>query len=95
MTTKTASVLPMRLSIDSCVQYQIELQGKLDPSWAVELGGMTVQHCVRADGQPLTTLYGPVADQSALAGVLNLAFSLGLPLLSVICMGSAKSPAQK
>jgi hypothetical protein len=85
----------MRLSVDTCAQYQIELQGELDPSWAAELSGMSVQHGARADGQPLTTLSGSVADQSALAGVLNLAFSLGLPLLSVLYLGSTARQAQK
>jgi hypothetical protein len=77
----------MRLSIDGTAQYLIELQGELDSSWTAELGGLQVSHCVRTDGQPLTTLVGTVTDQAALAGILNLAFSLGLPILSVISMG--------
>jgi hypothetical protein len=84
----------MRLSIDATALYQIELQGELDPSWAAELSGMDVRHSVGADGLPLTTLCGCLADQSALAGVLNLVFSLGLPILSVICLGNIAGPAQ-
>jgi hypothetical protein len=78
----------MRLTVDGTAQYLIELQGELDPSWTAELGGLQVSYCPRTDGQPLTTLVGTVTDQAALAGILNLAFSLGLPVLSVISMGS-------
>ena len=39
-------------------------------------------------GDGTTALVGPVADQAALHGLLRRLYSLGLPLLSVICMQS-------
>jgi len=35
------------------------------------------------DGQPITTLTGPVADQAALRGILNKLWDLNLTLLGV------------
>jgi hypothetical protein len=77
----------MRISVDTAAQYHIELQGALDPSWNEELADMHIEHCRLPDGRVITTLRGTLADQAALAGVLNLAFRLGLPLLSVLCCG--------
>jgi hypothetical protein len=37
------------------------------------------------DGPPVTTLTGTV-DQAALQGLLRRLYSLGLPLISVICV---------
>lgn len=37
------------------------------------------------DGQPVTTLSGTL-DQAALLGLLRRLYSLGLPLISVICL---------
>jgi hypothetical protein len=71
---------------DEHAQYTIELQGVLDSSWAEAFSGMTID-VFRNDGIDATRLVGVVADQTALAGILDLAFTLGLPLLSVICHG--------
>ena len=40
-------------------------------------------------GAPVTLLVGRLADQAALAGVLNLVYSLGLPLLDVVRLGES------
>ena len=37
------------------------------------------------DGPPVTTLTGTV-DQAALQGLLRRLYSLGLPLISVVCV---------
>jgi hypothetical protein len=37
------------------------------------------------DGPPVTTLTG-VPDQAALQGLLRRLYSLGLPLISVVCV---------
>jgi hypothetical protein len=73
--------------------YRIELQGAMDRSWAAELGGLSVEHSRRADGQIVTTLSGKLADQAALAGVLNLAYMLGMPVLSVLLLDNADGHA--
>ncbi|HSN75491.1 MAG TPA: hypothetical protein VL334_10475, partial [Anaerolineae bacterium] len=41
----------------------------------------------QTDGAPVTVLSGQFQDQAALAGVLNTLYDLGLPLLSVECVG--------
>ena len=79
-----------RLSIDQPVRYRIELQGCLDPSWAEDVSGLAITVAHPEHGPAVTTLIGPLADQAAVLGVLNLVFSLGLPLLSVNYLGRAE-----
>ncbi len=67
------------LGPDDAGWYEIHLQGRLDPRWAVWFDGMTVS----ADDDGTTRLRGPVADQAALHGLLARLRDLGLPLLSV------------
>ncbi len=76
-----------RVASDQPALYCIELQGHLDPSWAEEVSGLAITVAQPERGPAITTLTGLVADQAAMMGVLNLAYSLGLPLLSVRCLG--------
>ena len=46
---------------------------------------MTVTVGSDGDGLPVTTLTGTI-DQAALQGLLRRFYSLGLPLISVICV---------
>jgi hypothetical protein len=63
--------------------YQIVVEGSLDASWCECLGGLAIAE-VREPGQPtITRLTGPLADQSALQGVLDTLFMLQVRLLSV------------
>lgn len=66
--------------------YRIEVQGALDASWENTFGQLHVEHGLDGHGVVITTLMGEVPDQAALVGVLNLAYSLGMPLLSVDCL---------
>lgn len=59
--------------------YEIRLQGHLDARWGERFEGMSIT--LEEDGN--TLLSGPVADQSALHGLLKKVRDLGLPLLSV------------
>lgn len=59
--------------------YRIRIGGHLDQRWADWFGDMTLSR--EADGT--TLLHGPVADQSALHGLLQTIRDLGLPLLAV------------
>lgn len=78
---------------DEQARYSIELQGALNPNWADALGGMTIEVHHVEGGTAVTRLVGKVADQAALAGILTLVFTLGMPLLSVACHGrSADEP---
>ena len=63
----------------SSTSYRIRIAGHLDQWWADWFGEMSLSRDV--DGT--TLLHGPVADQSALHGLLQTIRDLGLPLLSV------------
>jgi hypothetical protein len=78
------------LSINSGAIYSVQLQGVLDQSWVDQFGSLQAQTFQGGDPgrPPVTTVVGQVADQAALAGLLNLAYSLGMPLLSVTYLGS-------
>ncbi|VGO16654.1 hypothetical protein PDESU_05245 [Pontiella desulfatans] len=43
----------------------------------------------RGDGTYETVLEGRLADQAALAGVLNTLYGLHMPVISADCLGSA------
>ena len=65
--------------------YQIVVPGRLQEDWS-DWVEMAVDVEDEGDGPPVTTLTGVVADQAALQGLLRRLYSLGLPLLSVICV---------
>jgi hypothetical protein len=60
-------------------EYAIRLQGHLDERWASWFDGLTLTR--ESDGT--TLLHGPVADQAALHGLLQMVRDTGLSLLSV------------
>jgi hypothetical protein len=74
-----------RLSLDQPTPYQIKVPGELDPRWSDWVGGMTIATEHEGEGLPVTVLTGEV-DQAALHGLLRRLYSLGLPLISVICL---------
>lgn len=59
--------------------YQITVKGHLDSHWSAWFDDMLITN--EANGQAV--LRGPLADQSALYGVLAKVRNLGLPLLAV------------
>ena len=63
--------------------YRIKVSGYLDPSWSGRLGGMTITTKSRGDEPTVSTLYGELADEAALAGVLNTLYDYGFSLQSV------------
>ena len=68
---------------DSPANYQISVQGKIDPTCSDLLGGMTISPDTVEAPPPVTTLEGELRDQTALAGVLNTLYELHLTILSV------------
>jgi hypothetical protein len=74
-----------KLTLDRPATYQIKVPGHLDESWADWVGGMMVTVEGDRDGLPVSTLTGSF-DQAALQGLLRRLYSLGLPLISVICV---------
>jgi hypothetical protein len=67
--------------------YQIRLRGHLDHQWANWFEGLTIT--LEDNGNTLLT--GPVVDQAELYGLLRKVRDLGVPLLSVNCIGSCPS----
>ena len=74
-----------KLTLDRPATYQIKVPGHLDESWSDWTGGMTITVESEGDGPPVTTLTGDV-DQAALQSLLRRLYSLGLPLISVMCV---------
>ena len=74
-----------KLSLDNPIIYQIQVPGELDESWSDWVEGMTITVHRQSDSTPITTLTG-VMDQAALQGLLRRLYSLGLPLISVVCV---------
>lgn len=68
---------------DSPAEYQINVQGRIDPAWSDRLEGMAIRQTAGDAGPPVTTLQGELQDQAALAGVLNTLYELHLPVISV------------
>jgi hypothetical protein len=64
-------------------RYEIRLTGQLDAHWAAWFDGLSVSR----EGDGTTVISGPIADQSALHGVLQRVRDLGLPLVSVVRVG--------
>jgi len=60
-------------------RYEVRLKGHPDSRWAAWFDGLSLTN--ETDGS--TIIYGPVADQSALYGLLQKVRDLGLPLVSV------------
>jgi hypothetical protein len=74
-----------KLTLDRPASYQIKVPGHLSEGWADWTGEMMVAVESQGDGPPVTTLTGTF-DQAALHGLLRRLYSLGLPLISVICV---------
>jgi hypothetical protein len=68
---------------DRPATYRIGVKGRIPPRWWDRLEGMVVAECATGAGPPLTTLEGELADQPALAGLLNTLFLLQLSVVSV------------
>lgn len=88
MNTKSPS---KRDVFDNPSTYEICVQGVLHAEWSTRLEGMAIVTRVHEDGAPVTTLTGELADQAALAGVLDHLYSMRLPVLSVMRLESKGS----
>ena len=79
------------LKLDSGAFYSIQLQGILSQDWADQFGNLRVHTYHAGDERkpPVTTVVGEMVDQAALTGLINLAYSLGMPLLSVTYLGNS------
>ena len=72
--------------------YRNKVPGELDESWSEWAGGMMIKVENKGDGSPVTTFTGSV-DQAALQSLLRRLYSLGLPLISVVCVDCVSEEA--
>ncbi len=70
-------------------RYEIRLRGHLDERWAEQFEGLAI----RLEDQGDTLLTGPVVDQAALHGLLKIVRDVGLPLVSIMALGSRAADA--
>ncbi len=77
--------ITQKLTLDRPATYQIKVPGHLDKSCSE--GAKSLKITIESEdyGPPTTTLTVTV-DQAALQGLLRRLYSLGLPLISVICV---------
>ena len=64
----------------------IRVQGELDESWGEYFGTLSLTVQVDESGSYATTLISEPVDQSALVGIINHLYALGVPLRSVVCL---------
>jgi hypothetical protein len=79
------SEIKYQLSLDRPATYQIKVPGHLNKHWSGWAENMMIMGENDDDGLPITTLTG-VVDQAALLSLLRRLYSLGLPLISAICI---------
>ncbi|MFC1996823.1 hypothetical protein ACFLXI_04350 [Chloroflexota bacterium] len=72
-------------TLDQQVTYQIKVPGKLDDIWAEWYEKLTINVDSTGIDLPVSTLIGSF-DQASLQSLLRRLYSLGLPLISVICV---------
>ena len=63
--------------------YQIRVQGSLDTYWLEHLEGLEILTCPWGSYPKVTQIKGWLADQTALAGLLDLLNDLGMVILTV------------
>ena len=74
-----------KLTLYQPMKYQIKVPGALNKSLLDWNGGMKSTIESDQDREPITTLTITV-DQAGLQGLLQHLYSLGLPLISVLCV---------
>ena len=81
-----------QITLDQPAIYQIKVPGALDATWSDWAEGMTITVESEGGSPAVTTLTGSV-DQASLQGLLRRLYSLGLPLISVVCVAPGSQDA--
>lgn len=63
--------------------YCVRANGHLDDTWVSRIAWVDVAREIDGDGKAVTVLTGALPDQSALLGMVNLLFDLGLEIVSI------------
>jgi len=74
-----------KLTLDRPATYQIKVPEELDQRWSDWYRGMTIA-VGRDDNGVSVSILTVTADQAALQSLLRRLYSLGLPLISVVCV---------
>lgn len=72
------------------LQVEIKVKGQIDDAWSDWFEGLAITYTEEGD----TVLAGPVADESALYGLLARLRDLGLQLISVNRTGRIRKKCQ-
>ena len=76
-----------QLTLDRPARYQIKVPGELKTERLGFIQEMTITVDMDQNEMPVSILMG-IFDQSALQGFLRYLYSLGIPLLAVLHLGS-------
>jgi hypothetical protein len=79
-------ILGESLTMQGPAIYRIVVRGTLDPDWSSRIAGMSITERNRPGNEVETVLVGRLADQTALASVLNALYELHLPVVSAECL---------
>ena len=74
-----------KLTLDRPATYQIKVPEELDQRWSDWYRGMTIA-VGRDDNGLSVSILTVTADQAALQSLLRRLYSLGIPLISVVCV---------
>jgi len=74
------------------IQCRITVRGQVALHWSRWLGELKHSYRSSDDGDLVTDLYGELADQSALQGVLKRIWDLNLTVLSVVTSREDAAP---
>jgi hypothetical protein len=66
--------------------YRIRVRGRLDSHWSERFQGMEMSTIQEKGFGSVTVFSGPLPDQAALMGVLELLYTCGAVVLSVECI---------
>lgn len=75
-------------SVSKPLVFRIRVAGNLDLDMSDYVRGMTITAGGPTKWGSTTTLEGICPDHSALVGILNALGNLGLPIISVECLGT-------
>jgi len=71
-------------TLDRPATYEIKVPGHLDKSWSDWTEEIKMTTGIEPDGSPVT-IFTCTVDQATLQGLLRHLYSLGIPLISVVC----------
>jgi len=78
------------ITFDGPARYRILVKGAIPCNWKDRMDGMSICQAATEDDVPVTTLEGELADQAALAGVIDTLYELHLPILLVKPVGTCQ-----